>query len=113
MSAHQGEVEISLNGESVVLRSSLNAAKIVNATSQGFAGAFRRLSAFDSDVFVEIIAAGTGKRSSDDIKRIEEAVYRTGLGSLVAPLSKFVNYLMTGGREPSDEVDHGDGEKKD
>lgn len=90
-----GEVRITLAGEDRVLRSSLRAARIVSTGQDGFVGALQRLSRFDLDAFVSIIAAGLGREPKD----VEEAVFETGLPDLVEPTSKYVGYLMRGGRE--------------
>lgn len=90
-----GEVRISLDGKDLVLRSSLRAARAVSADQDGFVGALQRLARFDFDAFVSIIAVGIGKDASD----IEDAVYEAGLETLVDPVSKYVGYLMRGGRE--------------
>ncbi|ABS68941.1 conserved hypothetical protein [Xanthobacter versatilis] len=98
MPANPGEVEVTLDGKAFVLRSTLRAAKEVSASAGGFIGAYQRLAAFDFSTYVAIVAAGLGKRSSD----VEDAVYATGIAPLSAPLSRFVQLLANGGKEPEE-----------
>ncbi len=88
-----GEVEITLNGKTVTLRSSLKAAKMVNAGG-GFQDVLRKLAAFDQDYYVVVVAAGLGKNPRD----VEDDVYLTGLPSLTEILSTYVGYLANGGK---------------
>jgi hypothetical protein len=88
-----GEVEILLNGKPETLRSSLDAAKRVNALG-GFMSVHAKLQAYDFDFFVMVIAAGLGKKASD----VEAPVYKTGLPKLLGDVSTFVNYLANGGK---------------
>jgi hypothetical protein len=88
-----GEVEIQLDGKSETLRSSLGAAKRVNAAG-GFSQVINKLLAYDFDYYVTVVSAGLGKKPSE----IEEAVYKAGLPNLVAPLSLYVGYLANGGK---------------
>lgn len=88
-----GEVEITLDGRSEVLRSTLRAARAVNGIG-GFSEAFRRLAAFDLEAYVAIVAAGLSKRTQE----VEEAVYKTGLPTLTEPLAEFVGLLANGGK---------------
>lgn len=103
MSANQGEVEIVLDGETHVLRSTLRAAKEVSASAGGFIGAYQRLATFDFSTYVAIVAAGLGKKVSD----VEGKVYATGIAPLSAPLSRFVQLLANGGKEPK-EIEEGE-----
>jgi hypothetical protein len=88
-----GEVEITLDGKAAVLRCSLAAAKRINA-SGGFSHVANRLGQGDLDFYVAVVAAGLDKKASE----VENAVYKTGMPSLVTPLSTFVDYLVNGGR---------------
>jgi hypothetical protein len=88
-----GEVEIKLDGRQEVLRSSLAAAKRVNAAG-GFAKVLSGIQAFDLEYYVLVVSAGLGKKPHE----VEEAVYKSGLPSLTGDLSVFVNYLANGGK---------------
>jgi hypothetical protein len=104
-----GEVEITLDEKRHVLQCSLRAARTISALSGGFVGAFEGISRFQMATYVQILAAGLDKRSSGEIEALEEAVYRNGLETLSAPLSKYLNRLMNGGRDPSSNAEGSSG----
>lgn len=88
-----GEIEITLDGTVVTMRSSLAAAKRVNAAG-GFSNVINRIQAADLEFYILVVAAGLGKKAAE----VEEAVYKTGLPALGADVVKFVNYLANGGK---------------
>lgn len=94
MAANAGEIDITLADGSATLRSSLRAAKEVNAMFGDYQAAFKRLAAYDFSAYVAIVASGLGKQPRD----VEERVYGVGLPSLTKPLSDFVALLSNGGR---------------
>lgn len=100
------EVEISLGGRAETLRCSLDAAKRINAYGGGggFAAVQSRLIGSDLDTVTFVVAAGLGKKPAD----VEVAVYENGLAPLIAPLLKFTDRLINGGREPSGEKREGE-----
>jgi hypothetical protein len=100
-----GEVEIQLDGKTETLRSSLGAAKRVNAAG-GFSQVINKLLAYDFDYYVTVVSAGLGKKPSE----VEEAIYKTGLPNLVGSLSLYVGYLANGGKpaDSSGEKDTGE-----
>jgi hypothetical protein len=104
-----GEVRITLAGEDRVLRSSLRAAKTVSASLDGFLGALQRVARFDHDAFVTIVAVGLGYDRRDDIEEVERKVFETGLPDLVAPVTKYVGYLMRGGKDEKKPTDGEEG----
>lgn len=87
------EVEIQLCGKTETLRTTLRAARSINAMG-GFAEVFRRLGNFDLDAYTRVIAAGLNRKPDD----VEELVYENGMTDLVEPLSEFLNLLVTGGK---------------
>lgn len=88
-----GEVDIELNGKSETLKSTLKAAKAVNAHG-GFMNVLARLAAMDQDFYVLVVSAGLGKKPGE----VEEAVFKTGLPQLTEGLSDFVLLLTNGGK---------------
>jgi hypothetical protein len=100
-----GEVAIMLDGKEVVLKSSLAAAKRINANG-GFSHVANRLGQGDLDYYILVTAAGLDKKASD----VENAVYKTGMPYLVTPLSTFVDYLCNGGRPAAPSEGSGSGE---
>lgn len=103
---NEGEVEVTLAGKPAVLRSTLRAAKTVDAKCGGFQSAYSRLAAFNMEAYAIVVAAGLGKQPHE----VEDAVYQTGMTDLIGPLSEFVTLLMNGGRKPGKEADDGKGE---
>ena len=100
------EFEITLAGRSETLRCTLKAARRVNQIGS-FVDVARRLSSFDLDAYVAVVAAGLDRKPSE----VEEAVYSTGMVKLNEPVSSFVTALANGGK-PIDEAakDEGTGE---
>jgi hypothetical protein len=98
-----GEVDITLNGKPVTLRSSLKAAKLVNAGG-GFTEVLRKLAAFDQDYYTIVVAAGLDKKPLD----VEADVFLTGLPSLNESLSLFVQHLANGGKPLATPEDRSD-----
>jgi hypothetical protein len=56
-----GEVEITLGGKTETLRSSLGAAKRVNAAG-GFTNVMEKLMAYDMSYYVTVVSAGLNKK---------------------------------------------------
>jgi hypothetical protein len=107
MSVNEGEVEVTLaGGKTIVLRSTLRAAKTVDAKLGGFQETFRRLAGFHFDSYCIIVGAGIGKSPAE----VEEAVFQTGLGNLIGPLTDYVTLLMNGGRPVGKEAGDEKGE---
>lgn len=100
-----GEIEITLGDKTVTLRSSLGAAKRVNAAG-GFTQVMEKLMAYDMNYFVTVVSAGLNKKPLE----VEEAIYKAGLPNLVADLVTYVGYLANGGRpaDSSGEKDTGE-----
>lgn len=93
MASEVGAVEITLDEKRETLRSSLKAAKAVNAHG-GFMHVLGRLGAMDQDFYVLVVSAGLDKKPS----AIEEAVYKTGLTNLTSELTDYVLLLSNGGK---------------
>lgn len=96
-----GEVQIELDGETVTLKPTLRAAQMVNASLNGFRGAFESIARFDLDAFALVVAAGLGKTTQAELDEVAEKVFRTGLVSLSDPLTKYAAMLSNGGRPPA------------
>lgn len=115
--AGPGEVAVELvvndTGERVthVMKSTLRAARAVSSMGAGFLGVFEGIRSYNMTIYVGVIAAGLGRREQKQIEEVEAWVYRTGLAPLAPVLNRFVNYLMSGGREPEKaRPDDGEGE---
>ncbi len=99
------EVAIVLLDEERFLRPSLRTAIAVNRRFDGFANAYQRVNALDIEAVAQIVAAGLDKREPEDVEKIREAVFRHGVALLVEPVTRFVEILSYGGREPGSSPD--------
>jgi len=96
-----GNVEIELDGETVVLKPSLNACQTVSRQSGGISAAVAAVGRFDFDTVVSVVTLGLGATGSD-AKAIPEKVWRTGLTDLVGPVTKYLTIIANGGRPVED-----------
>lgn len=111
-----GDVEIKLFNlkedelETVVLKPSLRAAKLISRQNGGYMSASQALMNMDFDAYVNIlkVAMGLTEKGAEDI---QERVYKTGLAPLAEPLIKFLRNLANGGKPPVDpELEGGKGD---
>ena len=92
-----GSVEITLDGEAVVLRPTLRAAQTLSRQADGLIGALERVSRFDLDTLTSVVALGLDR----DVKEVADAVWRAGASTLAPKAIKYLGMLSNGGR-PSD-----------
>lgn len=103
-----GDIEIVLDGETVVLKPSLQACQtlcrapggLYRASAYDAPSVADRLLAYDLDTMAMIIRAGLGL-GAGAVKELEEKIYNTGLLNLRLPLSNFVGIVANGGRPPA------------
>ena len=100
-----GDVEITIEGKSRVLRPSLKACQRISRQSGGILDAIRRVGQYDFDEMVYVIGAGLDT-DPDDMDALAESVWRSGLKEIAMPTIKFLTIIANGGR-PAD----GDKEK--
>lgn len=105
----QGEVSISLNGEIVVLKPSINAWRSISRQYGGMIPASQKLQSFDIDAMVFVIQTGA-QLSGDAARNLDRRVYENGIAELLRPLIEYLNLLGNGGRPPSDAGDEGSAE---
>lgn len=92
-----GNVEIDLDGETVTLRPTLQAAQAISRLSGGISGAVRAVGQFDIDTIASVVSLGLGV-SGKDAKDIPDRVFNTGLADLIGPVSTYLTILANGGR---------------
>ena len=104
MSKLNSGVEITLNDEIHILKPSLKAATNISRQFGGFVGAIQAIVSADLNAYIVIgrQAISTKTINSEDLG---EAIYSTGINSLMEPFLKYVRVLQNGGREPDDEDD--------
>jgi len=104
-----GNVEIELDGQTVVLKPTLRAAQTISRQSGGILGAVERIGKFDLDTMIQVVTLGlnaTGKEA----QTIPDKVWETGMTELVAPVTKFLSILANGGRPVDEDGGEGDGD---
>lgn len=96
-----GNVEIELNGETVVLRPNLKAAQNISRAKGGIMAAVDAVGKFDFDTMVNVIALGLGAEGKE-ARDLADKVYSTGMADLVAPVIRYLSILANGGRPVED-----------
>lgn len=106
---NDGEIEISLNGDTLVLKPTLAAIRALSRIGGGLSGVQTKLAAQDFDTVAQVIRLGAGMKDAD-AKSLDQRIYRNGLGSdLLVPLIRFVAILGNGGKPVDDDgTDAGD-----
>lgn len=103
-----GNVDVTLLGETHVLKPTLDAAMTLSRQHGGLMDLIQQIGRMDFDAIVLVLQKGLGL-SGDDAKALPEKVYATGLLSLVAPCTKYVHVLLNGGRQPGKKGDDSEG----
>lgn len=88
-------IEITLDGKAVELKPSLKAATTISRQANGLVGAIEALGKLDMDVLTHVIALGADR---DDVKALEEPVWRAGISDLATRAIEYVTLLANGGR---------------
>lgn len=99
-----GDVQIELDGQTVMLRPSLEACQVVTGFPGGLQGAIRACQEFSLDGMTTIIMAGLQKRDLSR-KRAEAMVYEAGLFEIAPALIRFCTIVGNGGRPPARDTD--------
>ncbi len=100
-----GNVEITLDGETAILRPTLKAAQTLSRRSGGLVALVQEVTKFDLDAVTAVVALGLDRQPKD----VADAVWRTGVSDLAGPVVEFISVLANGGRR-SDESEGGEGE---
>lgn len=96
------EVEITLDGESVTLRCTLEAAIAINTHFQGFLIAYQRVSNMDIQSAAVVVRYGAGM-DAKAAKDLMGKIHATGIGKLTGPLAAYISLLITGGKAAKDD----------
>jgi hypothetical protein len=107
-----GNVDIELGGETLNLRPNLKAAQTISRQTGGIRAAIEAVTNFDLDAMVTVIGLGLGL-DGKALKELPERIYETGMGSLVAPVTRYLVILANGGRMPDDEGGEGEKDPRD
>lgn len=98
----QGEVELQLAGEKVVLKPTLAALRALLDKGGSLQPWFAKVATCHFAGMCDVVAAGVLPAETDR-EEIEKAVYEAGLVNLMAPLVRYLSLLSNGGREPEPE----------
>jgi hypothetical protein len=102
-----GDVPIELDGDSVVLKPSLDAAMQASRLANGLTGAIDRCARYDLDTIIRVVALGLGLTGNGS-KDLPGKVYRTGVHIVAPACIRFLNILSNGGRPIGDGDDDED-----
>lgn len=106
-----GDLEIDLDGETVILKPTLECALALTRSEGGLytipgqvpgASVTDKLIRCDIDTMAMIVRAGLGLGASA-VKDLEGRIYRTGLTRMRNQLATFVGIIANGGKRPSEE----------
>lgn len=95
-----GDVEITLDGETKVLKPSLAACLAISRMAGGILGAMHRVSQLDFDAIVHVTKAGLDL-TDKGAEGLDEKVYRTGIGykdGLAGNVTTYLENLANGGK---------------
>ena len=92
-----GNVEIELDGETCILKPSLQACQALSRMRGGISNMARAVGDLDFDAMVTVIGLGLGL-SGKELKDLPERVYETGLPNLSAPLIRYLLIVANGGK---------------
>lgn len=101
-------VTVKLGDEEYELVPSISAMRAISSASGGFTGAFSGINRFELSVYATIIAVGCGKKTQKEIREIEETIYvNGGMMPIANTLSRYLDILMNGGKDPDVDVEEG------
>lgn len=92
-----GNVEIILDGEKVRLKPSLKTALTLSAQPGAITGVVQAVSDFNLPMMAMVVSLASGKDAED----MAEAIYRSGMVDLSAPIVRFLTMLANGGKPVS------------
>lgn len=103
-----GEVEIEMEDEVLVLKPTPHALRTILTKCGGAQEAFRKIYLMDYQTIFDVLEAATAASYEKKVnaKVLEENIFKHGIINLVAPLTKYVNLLINGGKEPVEEDDN-------
>ncbi|WP_441229450.1 hypothetical protein AB7828_03845 [Tardiphaga sp. 215_C5_N2_1] len=94
------DLDIKLNDKTVTLKWKLSVQKKISTEFGGLLPAHRAIMEFDLDAFAKIVAIGTEKVLPDSLDEVCGDVFATGMETLQPDLLKFLNRLVSGGKDP-------------
>lgn len=98
--AKQGEYELKLNENLLVLRCTPAALRYVETKHGGYRAQMQKLFMVEYSIIVDLIEAGLIGGKEYDKAVLEEEVFKAGTLNLVEPLSEYLGLLVNGGKPP-------------
>ena len=95
-----GDVPIDLGGETMFLKSTLEACVAISNLRGGLNMAVQRCLALDFDATCDIVCLGLGATSGQQRKEVRQLVYEAGLINCQAPCILFIRTIANGGIIP-------------
>jgi len=104
-----GEVEILTEDDALVLKPTPHALRTILIKCGGAQEAFRKIYLIDYQTIFDVLEAGitASYDKKPNPKTLEENIFKHGIINFVEPLTRYVNLLINGGKEPeeNEEVD--------
>lgn len=95
------DLDINLNGKTATLKWKLSVHKKISAEFGGMFPAHRAVTDFDIEAYAKIIAIATERVLPDALDEVQEDVFAAGMEALQPDLLKYLNRLVTGGKDPA------------
>lgn len=95
------DLDIELNGKTATLKWKLPVAQKIGEAFGGMIPAHRAVNEFDLAGYTKIVAIATERVLPDTFDELQAEVFATGMESLHDPLLKFLNRLVSGGKDPA------------
>jgi hypothetical protein len=96
---NEGDIEINLNGQTLVLRPTLRAMNAISSANGGLNKVRQMLVDQEFSTVVSVIMHGANLAGQREAKELPEAVYRNGLDApLLVSLINYVAILANGGK---------------
>ena len=110
-SLRDGVVEIQLNGKTVELKATPDAAIRLSRLYQGISPIMGKLQALDVDAFANVIRYGANLQKKEELDALSDDVWNTGLTNLLVDLLEYIGILANGGKRFSDDGEAGSAAK--
>jgi len=95
------DLDIELNGKTATLKWKLPVQKKISAEFGGMFPAHRAIMEYDLDAYAKIIAIATERMLPDVLDEVQADVFAQGMEALQPDLLKYLNRLVTGGKDPA------------
>lgn len=95
------DLDIQLNGKTTTLKWKLPVQKKISTEFGGMFPAHRGVVEYDLDAYAKIIAIGSERVLPDAFDEVQADVFATGMEALQPQLLKYLNRLVSGGKDPA------------